>query len=152
MQLKTVTIYTDGGCRGNPGVGAWAAILQYLDKTLEISGAEHKTTNNRMELTAVIKALEALKFKCHVELFTDSKYVQQGITEWISGWQSHDWHGSNGKPVKNQDLWQMLLEASSKHDVTWNWVKGHANDALNERADLLVNMAMDKIAQGDQHV
>ena len=139
--MKEVTLYTDGFCEPNPGHGGWAAILLYGHTRKELSGAESATTNNRMELTAAIKGLEALKEPCNVSLYTDSQYLRQGITEWLPGWKQHGWRTSSKKPVKNQDLWQELDRLTNKHNVTWHWVKGHAGDPLNERCDFLASQA-----------
>ncbi|MBC8048607.1 MAG: ribonuclease HI [Chitinophagales bacterium] len=137
-----VVIYTDGGCSGNPGPGGWGAVLLSGEHRKEISGGEPETTNNRMELTAAIEALKALKRPSRVELHTDSQYVRQGITEWIGGWKSNGWKTAQKKPVKNADLWQALDAARARHDVNWNWVKGHAGDINNERADELATAAI----------
>ena len=135
-----VIIHTDGACKGNPGPGGWGAVLQTLGgHEKELWGGEANTTNNRMELTAAIMALEALKRPCKVELHTDSKYVMQGITEWMRGWKARGWLTADKKPVKNADLWQRLDAARARHDVRWRWVKGHAGHELNERADQLAN-------------
>ena len=137
--LSTVTIHTDGGCAPNPGPGGWGAVLRYGDQVRELRGGEPgPTTNNRMELTAAIMALETLKRPCRVELTTDSTYVRSGITEWIAGWKRNGWRTSTRKPVKNVDLWQRLDQACARHDVRWHWVKGHAGNPDNERADELV--------------
>jgi ribonuclease HI len=140
-----VTIYTDGGCIGNPGPGGWGAVLLYGEHTREISGRYRQTTNNRMELRAAIEALNTLKRPCAVDLFTDSEYVRQGITEWVEGWQRRGWKTAGKKPVKNQDLWQELLAAVARHKpaggVTWRWTKGHAGDRWNEHVDQLANAA-----------
>lgn len=141
--MKQVTIYTDGACSGNPGPGGWGVILQYGDKRKELCDGEAHTTNNRMELTAAIKALEALKEPCAVELWTDSQYVQQGITEWIKRWQSNGWRTANRKPVQNAELWQQLLALTEKHMVSWQWLKGHAGHAENERCDELARAALE---------
>ena len=135
--MKNITIYTDGACSGNPGKGGWAALLKYNDVEKEIYGAEENTTNNRMELMAAISALEILKEPCHVEIFTDSKYVKDGITKWIDGWLKNNWKNSAKKPVKNKELWERLLEASKKHEIIWNWIEGHAGHEFNERVDEL---------------
>ncbi|WP_297513075.1 ribonuclease HI [uncultured Caulobacter sp.] len=135
----TVTIYTDGACKGNPGPGGWGAILMYGDKKKEISGGEPGTTNNRMELMAAIQALELLNRPCRVELHTDSQYVMKGIQEWIRGWKARGWKTADKSPVKNDDLWKRLDAARERHDVQWRWVKGHAGHPLNERADALAN-------------
>lgn len=140
--MKKVIIYTDGACSGNPGAGGWGALLICGDVRKEISGGAADTTNNRMELQAAISSLNALKEPCEVELFTDSQYVKNGITEWIIGWQKNGWKNSQKKPVKNADLWQELLAAAQPHKVQWNWVKGHAGDAGNERADTLARLAI----------
>jgi ribonuclease HI len=137
-----VTIHTDGACSGNPGPGGWGAILQYGDKTKELKGGEAQTTNNRMELTAAIMALEALTRPCTVEMWTDSQYVRQGITDWLYGWKAKGWKTADRKPVKNAELWQRLDEARLRHEVHWHWVKGHAGHALNERADELAREGM----------
>jgi ribonuclease HI len=140
--LKHVTIYTDGACSGNPGPGGWGVLMGYGEHERELCGGETHTTNNRMELLAAIEALNALKFPCQVTLFTDSTYVKQGIQSWIKGWKRKGWRSASGKPVKNKDLWLMLDEARSAHQVTWKWVKGHAGDPGNERADELARQGM----------
>ena len=137
-----VIIYTDGGCKGNPGPGGWAAILSFGDVTKELSGGEAMTTNNRMELTAAISELETLKRPCKVELHTDSQYLRNGITLWIKGWKAKGWKTASKEPVKNVDLWLRLDAAVQSHEISWHWVKGHAGDALNERADQLATAAM----------
>jgi ribonuclease HI len=134
-----VDIYTDGACKGNPGVGGWGVLLKYGDRTRELCGGEAHTTNNRMELTAVIRALEALNRRCRVRLHTDSKYVQQGISEWIHAWKKRGWKTADKKPVKNEDLWRQLDELAAGHDIEWLWVRGHAGHDGNERADELAN-------------
>ncbi|WP_099558743.1 ribonuclease HI [Hartmannibacter diazotrophicus] len=139
---KTVVIYTDGACSGNPGPGGWGAILTYGEKTRELCGGEAQTTNNRMELTAAIEALDALKRSCKVELHTDSQYVKGGISGWIHNWKRNGWRTADKKPVKNADLWQRLEEARDRHDVSWHWVKGHAGHDMNERADELARKGM----------
>ena len=136
-ELPLVEIFTDGACRGNPGPGGWAALLRTGDKERELSGGEQLTTNNRMELTASIRALEALKKPCRVELHTDSQYVRDGITKWIHGWKRNGWRTADKKPVKNAELWQELLDASSRHQVKWHWVKGHSGHPENDRVDAL---------------
>lgn len=139
-ELPLVEIATDGACKGNPGPGGWGAILQTGGgHEKELWGGESLTTNNRMELMAAIMALEALKRPCRVDLHTDSKYVMQGVTEWIRGWKARGWKTADKKPVKNEDLWRRLDEARNRHEVKWHWVKGHAGHALNERADGLAN-------------
>ena len=136
-ELPHVEIFTDGACKGNPGPGGWGAILRSNGKERELSGGESPTTNNRMELMAAIEALNALKKPCHVQLYTDSVYVRDGITKWIHGWRRNGWRTSDKKPVKNTELWQALLEASAPHRIDWHWVKGHAGHPENERADAL---------------
>jgi len=138
-----VYIFTDGACRGNPGKGGWGAILQSNDHEKEINGYSSETTNNIMELTAVIKSLQALKKSCNIILTTDSKYVQNGITMWIHNWKKNGWKTANKKNVKNKDLWIVLDEECKKHTIQWEWIKGHSGHALNERADLLANLAID---------
>ena len=132
-------VATDGACKGNPGPGGWGAILQAGGKSKEMSGGEPLTTNNRMELTAAIMALEALTRPCEIDLHTDSKYVMDGITSWIHGWKARGWKTADKKPVKNDDLWKRLDTARARHEVKWHWVKGHAGHPLNERADELAN-------------
>jgi len=139
---QTVEIYTDGACSGNPGPGGWGALLLYGENEKEITGGEFETTNNRMELTAAIKALNLLKRPCRVNLHTDSTYVRDGITKWIEGWKAKGWRTASKKPVKNEDLWRLLDVAAAKHDIDWKWVKGHAGDPGNERADALANQGM----------
>jgi len=140
-----VEIFTDGACRGNPGPGGWGALLRYNDTEKKLYGAEQETTNNRMELMAAIMALEALTRKCHVALTTDSKYVKNGITEWIGNWKKRNWKTAARKPVKNVDLWQRLDDVVQQHDVTWHWVKGHTGHPENELADQLANQAIDEM-------
>ena len=139
-----VTIYTDGACSGNPGPGGWGAVLLYGAHERELWGGEAHTTNNRMELTAAIRALEALTRPCRIELHTDSQYVRQGITEWMTGWKARGWLTAEKKPVKNDDLWKALDAARARHEVTWRWVKGHAGHPLNERADALARRGCDE--------
>ena len=143
--MAEVVIYTDGACSGNPGPGGWGAIMQYGDTEKELFGGDPATTNNRMELMAAIQALEALKRPTAVTLYTDSKYVHDGITKWINGWQRNGWKTSAKQPVKNGDLWQRLVEARDSHDVTWRWVKGHAGDPGNERADELARRGISEL-------
>ena len=143
MSAPIVTIYTDGGCDPNPGRGGWAAILQQDGRTIELSGCDVDSTNNRMELTAAIQGLKALKEPSTVTLFTDSTYVQKGMTEWMPGWLRKNWRGSSG-PVLNVDLWKELLAAAKPHKVTWTWVKGHSSNRFNARADELVHRARNK--------
>ena len=142
-----VDIYTDGACRGNPGPGGWAALLSAGAREKEISGAQNPTTNNRMELVAVIAALEALKRPSQVRLYTDSQYVRRGITEWLAQWKARDWKTADRKPVKNQDLWQQLEQAAARHRIEWHWVRGHTGVAGNERADALANAAIDTLLE-----
>lgn len=142
--MQEVEIYTDGGCRGNPGVGGWGALLRMGGHEKELKGAEADTTNNRMELTAAIEGLKALKRPCKVILTTDSQYVKNGITQWLPNWKKNNWRTAAKKPVKNQDLWQALDAAIQPHEIEWAWVKGHAGHAENERVDELANQAMDE--------
>ncbi|MBV1705574.1 MAG: ribonuclease HI [Hyphomicrobiales bacterium] len=137
-----VEIWTDGACSGNPGPGGWGAILIYGDQRREIKGGAAETTNNRMELTAAIEALNLLKRPSCVDLFTDSEYVKNGITQWLKGWKARGWRTADGKPVKNLDLWQALDAAVARHEIAWRWVKGHAGTELNERADELARGGM----------
>ena len=137
-----VIIYTDGACKGNPGVGGWGAILEYKDINKKIYGYDENTTNNRMELTAAIRALDALKEKSKVIIYTDSKYVLNGITIWIDGWKKNNWKNSNKKEVKNIDLWKLIDKLNSFHVVEWKWVKGHSGNTGNEMADELANLAI----------
>jgi ribonuclease HI len=148
MSETTVEIFTDGACRGNPGVGGWGALLRAGGRERELCGGEAHTTNNRMELTGAIRALEALKRPCRVNLHTDSKYVQQGISEWIHDWKRRGWKTADKKPVKNEDLWRRLDELASKHQVRWVWVKGHAGHDGNERADQLANRGCEQVLNG----
>src|SRR5687768_14705627 len=141
--MELVEIYTDGACRGNPGPGGWAALLMFDGTEKELAGAEILTTNNRMELTAVIRALVALKRPVEVRLFTDSEYVRKGITEWLAAWKSRGWRTAARKPVKNQDLWEQLDAAAAHHKIEWHWVRGHSGVPGNERVDLLANQAID---------
>jgi ribonuclease HI len=136
---EVVDIFTDGACKGNPGPGGWGALLRFGTREKELFGGAALTTNNRMELTAVIRALEALKRHCKVRLHTDSQYVQKGISEWITGWKKRGWKTADKKPVKNVDLWQELDRLASQHDIEWLWVRGHAGHEGNERADQLAN-------------
>jgi ribonuclease HI len=139
--LTTVEIATDGACKGNPGPGGWGALIRAGGKEKELSGGEALTTNNRMELTAAIRGLEALNRPCHVLLSTDSRYVMDGLTKWIKGWQKNGWKTAARQPVKNADLWQDLIAASARHRIEWKWVKGHAGHPDNERADVLASTA-----------
>jgi ribonuclease HI len=145
MNNKPVTVYTDGACRGNPGPGGWGAMLQYNGLTKELYGGEKETTNNRMELTAVISALEALNRPCQVRLYSDSKYVLQGITEWLENWKKRGWRTATNKPVKNDDLWRRLDVVKNKHQIEWVWVKGHSGDQGNDRADALANKGIETL-------
>ncbi|HEY6721357.1 MAG TPA: ribonuclease HI [Burkholderiales bacterium] len=143
---EVVRIYTDGACKGNPGPGGWGAILQMGDEEKELFGGEPQTTNNRMELTAVIRALEALKRPCQIEVYTDSQYVQKGISEWLPDWKRRGWRTADKKPVKNVDLWQELDRLAGAHRIAWYWVKGHAGHPENERADELANRGVEEIS------
>lgn len=134
-----VTVYTDGACKGNPGPGGWGALLIFGEREKELFGGEPTTTNNRMELMAAIRALEALKRPCTVDLYTDSQYVRNGITSWLANWKARGWRTAAREPVKNEDLWRRLDEARNRHQVQWHWVKGHADDPLNHRVDALAN-------------
>ena len=144
-KMTEVEIYTDGACRGNPGPGGWGVWMVSGPHEKELFGGELNTTNNRMELTAVITALRALRRPCRVILHTDSQYVQKGISEWIVGWKARGWRSADKKPVKNADLWQELDEATRRHDIQWRWVKGHAGHEGNERADRLANKGVDSV-------
>lgn len=144
--MSRVEIYTDGACRGNPGVGGWGALLRSGRRERELWGGEPATTNNRMELTAAIRALEALQRRCQVALYTDSQYVRQGITTWLPQWKLRNWRTADRKPVKNQDLWQELDALAAKHDIEWHWVRGHDGHPENERADALANRGIDERA------
>lgn len=137
-----VEIYADGACKGNPGPGGWGAILMFADKEKPLYGGETLTTNNRMELTAVIRALEALKRPCDIKIYTDSSYVQKGITEWVHNWKLRNWRTADKKPVKNDDLWKRLDSLVQTHNIEWIWVKGHAGNIGNERADALANQGV----------
>ena len=143
--MSIVEIYTDGACRGNPGPGGWAATLQSGEHLRELSGAEAGTTNNRMELTAVIRALEALKRPVEVRIHTDSEYVRKGITEWLPAWKRRDWRTADRKPVKNRDLWEQLDTLAARHQIEWRWVPGHAGVPGNERVDRLASAAIDTL-------
>ncbi len=141
--MSHVIIHTDGACSGNPGPGGWGAVLQYGGKVKELKGGAPLTTNNQMELTAAIEALNALKRPVQVELHTDSNYVKDGLTKWIHGWKKNGWRTADKKPVKNVELWQALDAAVARHKINWHWVKGHAGDEMNERADQLANEGME---------
>jgi len=147
---SSVEIWTDGACSGNPGPGGWGAVLVYGATEKELSGAEPETTNNRMELMAAISALNTLKRPCHVVLHTDSQYVKGGITGWIFGWKKNGWRTADKKPVKNVDLWQALDDAIARHEVEWRWVKGHAGEPNNERADALARAAIKAMREADK--
>jgi len=142
-----VRIYTDGACKGNPGPGGWGALLQFDGREKELCGGEPGTTNNRMELTAVIRALEALNRRCDIDLYTDSQYVQKGISEWVASWKRRGWKTADKKPVKNVDLWLELDSLAGGHDIRWHWVRGHAGHAENERADQLANQGIESMQQ-----
>ena len=146
--MSAVTIYTDGACRGNPGPGGWGVLLTSGEHRRELSGAERATTNNRMELTAVIRALGALKRPSVVDLYTDSEYVRRGISEWLPDWKARGWKTAARKPVKNQDLWEALDAARARHQVRWHWVKAHSGVPGNERVDALANLAIDALLRG----
>lgn len=148
--MSLVEIFTDGACRGNPGPGGWGAVLRYGAADKELYGGERLTTNNRMELLAVIKALEALTRSCQVRLVTDSQYVRNGITQWIENWKRNGWRTSDRKPVKNQELWQRLDELAGRHDIAWEWVKGHSGHPENERADQLANRGIDELPDSEE--
>jgi ribonuclease HI len=147
-----VIIYTDGACSGNPGPGGWGAILSARGHEREICGGEPNTTNNRMEMMAAIRALEALKRPCRVELYTDSQYLRQGITEWLQGWKARGWKTADKKPVKNEDLWRELDEARARHEVSWRWVKGHAGHPMNERADALARKGLQEARAREREI
>lgn len=140
-----VEAWTDGGCKPNPGPGGWGAILRWKGHEKELSGAERETTNNRMELTAAIAALEALKRPSRVVIHTDSEYLRNGVTRWVSGWVRNNWRNASREPVTNMDLWQRLLEAAKRHEVEWRWVRGHSGDPMNERADALATAARESL-------
>jgi len=143
--MKIVEIYTDGACRGNPGPGGWGVWLQYENAEKELYGGDTETTNNRMELMAAIQSLEALTQPCSVKLYTDSKYVLQGITDWMDNWKKRGWKTAAKKPVKNEDLWRRLDSAIQKHTINWSWVKGHSGNIGNEKADELANKGIDTL-------
>ena len=147
MNLPNVQIWCDGACRGNPGVGGWGVILDHPKKRLELTGGENDTTNNRMELTAAIEGLKALRMPAKVVVHSDSKYVVKGMTEWVTGWIKKGWRKADRKPVANKDLWIELVDLASKHEVTWEWVEGHAGDEMNELADTLANQGADEVEQ-----
>ena len=143
--MKPVIVYTDGACRGNPGPGGWGAVLRYNGHERRLHGGEQPTTNNRMELMAAIQALETLREPCTVDLYTDSNYVRQGLTEWLPQWRKRNWKTADKKPVKNQDLWERLDVAATRHKVQWHWIKGHSGDEGNELADQLANKGVDEV-------
>ena len=147
-QSELVVIYADGACKGNPGPGGWGAWISMGGHSKELCGGEPVTTNNRMELTAVIRALQALKRTCNVKIYTDSVYVQKGMTEWLKNWKARGWRTADKKPVKNDDLWQALDILAQQHQIEWLWVKGHAGDAGNERADALANQGVAQVMHG----
>lgn len=146
--MQEVEIFTDGACKGNPGPGGWGAILRYNGVEKHLNGAEPDTTNNRMELTAALRALESLKRPCRVILTTDSEYLRKGITEWIHGWKRKGWQTASKQPVKNADIWQALDDAVQRHDIQWHWVKGHSGHPENELADQLANAAIAALKNG----
>jgi ribonuclease HI len=143
---EPVVIYTDGACRGNPGPGGWGAVLNFKGNARELCGGEPETTNNRMELMAVIQALETLTRPCTVQLHSDSKYVLHGITEWLENWKKRGWRTAANKPVKNEDLWRQLDEARNRHQIEWIWVKGHSGNNGNDRADKLANLGIETLS------
>lgn len=143
--MKHIIVYTDGACRGNPGPGGWGALLRYNDNEKILSGAEAHTTNNRMELMGALKALEALEQKCKIDLYTDSQYVQKGMSEWLAGWKKRNWIKADRKPVLNADLWQKLDKEAHRHEVSWHWVKGHSGHPENDLVDEIANKAIDTL-------
>src|SRR3990167_10570764 len=145
IKNKAVEIFSDGACRGNPGPGGWGVLLRYHGREHRLYGGERETTNNRMELTAVIEGLKALKRSCHVVVTTDSEYVHKGMTEWLSAWKQRGWKTSTKKPVKNRDLWQQQDDETERHEITWHWVKGHSGHIENEIADELANRGIDEL-------
>lgn len=146
--MRQVEIFTDGACKGNPGPGGWAALLRMGKHEKELSGSEPETTNNRMEMTAVIRALAALTEACDVSLYTDSKYVIDGITKWIEGWQKRGWKTAAKKPVLNEDLWRQMLDEVGRHKITWHWVKGHNGHPENERVDQIASERAEQAGRG----
>ncbi len=151
MSREPVYLYTDGACRGNPGPGGWGVLLRWKGRDRTLHGGEPHTTNNRMELTAAIQALAALKRPCRVVLVTDSAYLRNGITQWLPRWKSRNWRTASGDPVKNVDLWQQLEEAASRHEIEWKWVKGHSGHPENDRADELANRGIDEMTMEQGH-
>lgn len=148
--MKQVEIFTDGACRGNPGPGGWGAILRFGAHERELQGAEPQTTNNRMEMTGAIAALSALKEGCDVDLYTDSRYLCDGMSQWLAGWKRRGWRTASREPVKNEDLWRLLDALEQRHRIRWHWVRGHAGHPENERADALANAAIDALLVGRQ--
>jgi ribonuclease HI len=145
IQMKHVHIYTDGACRGNPGPGGWGALLRYNQHEKQLYGAEDETTNNRMELMAPISALRSLTEPCKIDLYTDSQYVQKGISLWIHNWKKNNWKKADKTPVKNADLWQLLEAETHRHEIKWHWIKGHSNHPENDLVDELANLAIDEL-------
>ena len=145
VKKNELIVYTDGACKGNPGIGGWGAVMNYNGVVKEIYGAELNTTNNRMELLAAIETLKSLKRKCPVRIFTDSKYLQNGVKSWMANWKANGWKTSAKKEVKNKDLWQMLDQLSSENEIIWEWVKGHSGNAGNDKADELANKGIDEL-------
>ncbi len=143
----SIKIYTDGACKGNPGPGGWGVLLRYKGQEKTLRGGEAHTTNNRMELMAAIKGLEALKRPCAVELYTDSQYLRQGMTDWLSNWKKNGWRNSKKEPVKNADLWIILDELASRHQISWHWVKGHSGHVENDLVDALANQAIEELSE-----
>jgi len=146
VSVEPVRIYTDGACKGNPGPGGWGAVVRMEGEERELFGGEPQTTNNRMELTAVIRALELLKHPCHIEVYTDSQYVQKGISDWLHDWKRRGWRTADKKSVKNEDLWRELDRLAGPHRIAWHWVKGHAGHPENERADALANRGVEELS------
>ncbi|AOL24384.1 ribonuclease HI [Erythrobacter litoralis] len=148
--MKRVEVFTDGACKGNPGPGGWGALLRMGEHEKELSGGEVDTTNNRMELTAAIRGLAALTEPCRVELYSDSKYVLDGMTRWVEGWKKRGWVNASKKPVRNADLWHDLIDVAARHEVTWHWVRGHSGHPENDRVDRLASDEAERIARGDE--